>query len=106
MSDYPNGTATDLPLFNQGIASRDETFLSDVLPNVAERCQAVYDRIFAAGKRGVTLYELAIQMGVDQNVISGRVTELKAAEFVVHTKERRPTRTSTAAVIVAKEFLR
>ena len=106
MSDYPNETASNLPLFDQGIASRNETFFNDVLPNIPERCQAVYDQIVAAGKRGVTLYELAIQMGVGQNVISGRVTELKAAEFVVHTKERRPTRTSTAAVIVAKEFLR
>lgn len=89
---------------DEGKRSRDETY-EDVLPHATKDRNMWLGRIIAAGPSGVTLFELSQQYGIAQNVFSGRVTELKDAGKVVFTKHRRPTLTSTAAVIVATEFL-
>lgn len=89
---------------DQGKASRDETF-REIVGGLSLQRKYVMDRIVVAGRTGVTLDELAEQMRVEPNKISGRITELKKQGLVIHTKARRMTRAgSTAAVIVAKEF--
>lgn len=91
---------------DHGKASRNETY-TEVVSKHGNQRRAVRDRIVAAGSYGVTLDELADRFGCEPNKISGRVTELKKAGLIVHTKARRKTRAgSTASVIVAMEFVK
>ena len=92
-------------LFDHGPTSRNETY-RQILPEIPQRQKQWLRLIVDAGFHGVTLDELSAMSGQSQNAFSGRITELAKAGRVTRTKERRPTRAgSTAAVIVAREYL-
>ena len=107
MSDYyDHNDTTDLPLFDQGIASRNETF-REILPTLSERERQWLYEIQERGTAGATLDELSAATGLAVNTFSGRVTALAKRGLVIRTTERRPTRAgSTASVIVAKQFFK
>lgn len=96
---------------DQGPASRNQTY-AVVRPDHQAARSKWYGRILSAGRRGVTLDELAARYNCPPNAISGRITELHREGLVIRTAARRPTRASTpdrritAAVIVAAQFLR
>jgi hypothetical protein len=95
----------DAFLVDHGKRSRDEQY-SRIVDDLTEKERTWYSRIVMAGVNGITLDELASRYKVPQNAFSGRITGLKKAGLVRHTKERRPTSSGgTAAVIVATEFL-
>lgn len=85
---------------DQGKESRNETY-QQIVDRLSDDCKLWLLRIIAAGDRGITLYELSEKYRIPQNAFSGRITKLKEYGLVRHTKERRPTKTSMAAVIVA-----
>jgi hypothetical protein len=93
----------DLPV-DEGKKSRDETF-QEVLPHIRDDQNKWLARIIAAGPKGITAFELSEKYKTPQNVFSGRLTELAKLGKIVRTSERRPTVTSTSAVIVAADFL-
>ena len=45
----------------------------------------------AAGRQGMTLYEIAAALGVAVHTISGRLTELQRAQRIITTGDRRPS---------------
>jgi len=60
--------------------------IADTLP---EKRRAVFGAIHRAGGRGSTLFELVDALKWPVNWISGRVTELKDAEFIYDSGDRR-----------------
>ncbi len=98
MSDFPLIDWAD----DQGIASRNENYHNKVEASASQRRVAILGEIIRAGSYGCTLDELATLYDCPPNQISGRVSELKRLGLVVHTEQRRKTRTgSSASVIVA-----
>src|SRR5262245_47203398 len=64
----------------------------------------VFSVIVGAGLIGLTSQEIADSLGVGVNVISGRVTELLKAGYVIDSGKRRKTRSGfNARVVVASD---
>ena len=76
-----------LPLFDicqnrHGGNAESAAAFARVARSHSAKCEAVYSAICEAGPDGLTCKELAARWGVGMNEISGRWTDLKAAERI------------------------
>jgi hypothetical protein len=66
---------------------------------LSARREAVYEWIEAAGKRGITVDEMAVWMNDTPNAISGRFSELARNGRIIRSGRTRKTRSGCSAVV-------
>ena len=94
-----------LPTRDEGKQSKVETYAA-TLPNHRSQRGIVLARIASAGRNGITRDQLVEELRLPLGSVCGRVRELKDANLVIDTRERRQTSNgATAAVLVCREFL-
>ena len=60
----------------------------------------IYKLVDAHGYWGATVDELAVELGVSPNAVSGRVSELKTQGRLLKTDRRRKTRSGCSAAVL------
>jgi len=74
-------------------------------PRARSQRQVVLNSITAHGSYGATLDELVVELGTAINVISPSVWELRKTQIVADSGRRRPTRTSSPAIVWIRSTL-
>lgn len=72
----------------------------EIAHTLPQKRRAVFEAIHRAGEQGATLFELVDALGWPVNRVSGRVTELKEAQAIADTGERRKNPETRMSAIV------